>query len=321
MEVKEKKKLIPLDKDYLAWHYTTPDVFIKLLNNEIYATHYRYLNDDLEISFAHKACQVFIENEINDNQLELFYKSLLNHDIFVMCFSTVKDSLPQWRAYASKYEGGFAIDFSRNKLCSALNDYANSNDCDKQKDDITWNWIKCRYSEDYLLHRIQALKRLAARNPTLSPSLRQFLKGFSNAASFNEEQKQELTNSIQECIRDCNRDCTIMSAIMEMALTYKHPTFATECEERILGFGFNPKGMEDICESFDIQSNHRKQIEYIGGKPRIKIPIASVRDCIEYVMVSPHGNKDRNKLLAELFRDKYDLKFDIEMSSSPYNGN
>ena len=38
-------------------------------------------------------------------------------------------------------------------------------------------------------------------------------------------------------------------------------------------------------------------------------------------MVSPHGNKDRNKLLAELFRDKYDLKFDIEMSSSPYNGN
>ena len=85
-----------------------------------------------------------------------------------------------------------------------------------------------------------------------------------------------------------------MSAIMGMVLTYKHPTFATECEERILGFGFNPKGIEDICESFDIQSNHRKQIEYIGGKPRIKIPIASVRDCIEYVMVSPHGNKDRN---------------------------
>ena len=63
------------------------------------------------------------------------------------------------------------------------------------------------------------------------------------------------------------------------------------------------------------------KLNILAGKPRVKIPITCVRDCIEYVMVSPHGNKDRNKLLAELFRDKYDLKFDIEMSSSPYNGN
>lgn len=321
MEVKEVKKLIHLGKDYLVWHYTFPDVFIKLLDNEIYATHYRYLNDDMEISYAHKVCQNFIENEINSNQLESFNKALLNQDIFVMCFSTIKDSLPQWRAYTSKYEGGFAIGFSRNKLCSALNDYTNSNDCDKQKYGIAWSWIKCRYSEDHLLHRLQALKRLADKNPTLSPSLKLFLKGLSNNTSLSEGKSQELINVIQKIIKDCNRECTMISAFLGMVLMYKHPTFSTECEERILGLGINPKGIEDIGGSFDIQSNHRRQIEYIGKKPRIKIPITSVRDCIEYVMVSPHGNKDRNKLLAELFRDKYDLKFDIEMSSSPYNGN
>ena len=319
MESIETKKLIPLGKDYLVWHYTSPDVLIKLLNNEMYATHYRFLNDEMEIAYALNICQDFIDSEIHDKQFEEFFKTLLNQDIFVMCFSTVKDSLPQWRAYTPKNEGGFAIGFSKNKLCSALNDIS-SNECNKQQDEITWNWIKCRYSEDHLLQRLRALKRLADRNPILSPSLRQFLKGMSNAASLNDEKRQEMINSFQELIRDCNRDCTMMGAFVGMALTYKHPTFATECEERILGFGINPKGREDILESFDIQFNHRKQIEYIGGKPRMKIPIASVRDCIEYVMVAPHGNKNENKLLAELFRDKYDLNFDIKKSSSPYNG-
>ena len=320
MEITETKKLIPLGKDYLVWHYTSPDVFIKLLNNEIYATHFRFLNDDMEIAYAHKVCQEFIDKEIHDELFNRFFKTLLIQDIFVICFSTIKDSLPQWRSYTSKSEGGFAIGFSRNKLCSALNDNISSDECNKQQDKITRSWIKCRYSEDHLLHCLQVLKRLTTRNPTLSPSLRQFLKGASNITSLNEEQSQKLTNSIQECIRDCNRDCTMINAFMGMALTYKHPTFATECEERILGFGINPKGAEDVLGAFDNHSNHRKQIEYIGGKPRIKIPIASVRDCIECVMVSPHGNKNENKLLAELFRDKYELNFSIEMSSSTYNG-
>ena len=317
--MENKRQFIPLGKDYLVWHYTSPNVFIKLLNNEIYATHFKFLNDDMEIAYAQKICQDFCEKEIPVVNIDSFGKKMLNQDIFVMCFSTVKDSLPQWRSYTPKSEGGFAIGFSRNKLCSALNESIIRCKRNNQQNSISWTWIKCLYSEERLHKRLQALKRLATRNTTVSSSIRQFQEGILKSSSLSAKQNL-LEKSIMDLISDCNRDCTIFGAFSKMSLTYKHPTFATECEERILGVGINFENIGEGHSISNIQSWHRKDIEYIGGKPRVKIPIDSVKDCIEYVMVSPHGNKNENKLIAELFRDKYDLKFNIEMSSSPYNG-
>lgn len=312
------QQLITIGKDYLVWHYTSPDVFIKLLNDEMYATHFKFLNDDMEISYAQKVCQDFINNELHVKQIDSFCEDLLNQDIFVMCFSTVKDSLSQWRSYTPRSLGGFAIGFSKNKLCSALNGTI--------RDNISWNWIKCRYSEDQLHKRLQALKRIIERNANFRSSARQNQENDLNGLSLSQEQMKKenqaykLERFIQECISDCDRECKALLAFTKMSLMYKHPTFVAECEERILGFGMNFKAIGEGHISPNIQSFHRNEIEYIGGKPRIRIPITSVRDCIEYVMVSPHGKKKENKFLAELFRDKYDLKFNIEMSSSPYNG-
>ena len=41
---------------------------------------------------------------------------------------------------------------------------------------------------------------------------------------------------------------------------------------------------------------------------------------IKTVRLSPHGGVKRNRLLVEMMRDKYGLKFDIDQSKSSYNG-
>ena len=77
MEITETNKLIPLGKDYQVWHYTSPDVFIKLLNNEIYATHFRFLNDDMEISYAIKFWRDYIQSVSPNQELNHYVNSML----------------------------------------------------------------------------------------------------------------------------------------------------------------------------------------------------------------------------------------------------
>ena len=87
----------------------------------------------------------------------------------------------------------------------------------------------------------------------------------------------------------------------------KNETFYIENEERL------------ICIA---QKSLRKNIELIGNKPRIKVPATaeSLRKLIKQVIVSPHGNRKRNKYFAEIFRDKYNLNFEIKHSISSSNG-
>ena len=43
-------------------------------------------------------------------------------------------------------------------------------------------------------------------------------------------------------------------------------------------------------------------------------------NAISCVRMSPHGDNERDRLLVEIIRDKYGLKFSIEQSKSSFNG-
>ncbi len=295
METKSFPKEIKLGEDYPIWHYTSPEVFTKLLNNEIYATHFRFLNDDMEISYAIKVWRDYIQSVSPNQELNHYVNSMLKHDVYVMCFSTNGDSLPLWRAYTPK-TGGFSIGFSRNQIITSLLNHSNSliENNKESEEQIEWNLLKCKYySEEQLKEHLSELYQ--QMNKKNNYSIGDF---FNNLFDFSG-----------------------IMAIIELILTYKHTTFATECEERILGYGTYFDGNDEVSKSLKLKGNTRNSIEFIGGKPRVKIPLASVKNCIKSVTVSPHGDKELNFYLAKLFRDKYKLEnLEIKKSSSPYNG-
>lgn len=87
----------------------------------------------------------------------------------------------------------------------------------------------------------------------------------------------------------------------------KHYSFRDEEETRIVIFG----------------DSLRRNIEIVGGKPRIPVigcSKESVANRIKAVYVSPHGDRAGNKLFAELLKEKHELSFEICCSDSPYVG-
>ena len=85
---------------------------------------------------------------------------------------------------------------------------------------------------------------------------------------------------------------------------FKTPSFAVEQEYRLVISG----------------GDLRTQIEFIGNKPRIKIPTPELLKCIKGVYVSPHGDVEQNYLLAEIAKERFGLNFKIHRSESTFNG-
>lgn len=64
----------------------------------------------------------------------------------------------------------------------------------------------------------------------------------------------------------------------------------------------------------------RNEIEFIGGKPRMKIDIDNLLDCVEKINISPHGDQDRHKKIVEIIGAINDKKYIVDTSCSTYNG-
>ncbi len=70
-------------------------------------------------------------------------------------------------------------------------------------------------------------------------------------------------------------------------------------------------------------NNGLKLVEIVGDKPRIEVKFkdsTNIRDFIKEIKVSPHGNIEQNKLLAQILIERYNPKKNIEISMSkiPY---
>lgn len=127
------------------------------------------------------------------------------------------------------------------------------------------------------------------------------------AEKFLRQIKNRIMNSKKSGLcNDCKNRGLYVSAVIRTLLTHKNPSFFNEQEERLLLLG---------------ESNGlRNKVEFIAGKPRIILRNPQIANAIKAVRLSPHGDVKRNRLLVEMLRDKYGLKFDIVQSNSSYNG-
>ncbi len=99
----------------ILYHYTTQSGLLGIIKSkEIWATHFRHLNDTQEFELARR----LFDSRLQDSKHQLADKlrnalknvgHLENHQ-FLASFSEAPDSLPQWRAYAHS-EPGYALGF------------------------------------------------------------------------------------------------------------------------------------------------------------------------------------------------------------------
>ena len=300
----QARKLSEIKEDYLIYHYTSPDVFVKILQDGLWATHTDFLNDDMEIKHGERLAELVFSAEPLKTVHKDIRKSLNNLDVYITCFAKEPDSLYQWKAYTP--HGGFAIGFSRKELFEAANSkllqegteerkmldmhkaFATYNEISSEKSQFFF-LEKCIYSPELIVKEmVDEVKNTAIQAP-----------GMFDVASRELKRKYGILE-----VMDNFAFIPILKLLCCMA---KNKTFHIESEERLICIG---------------DKSLRKKVELIGNKPRIKIPCdpEDLRKMIKTVKVSPHGNRMRNFAFAEIFRDKYNLDFKIEHSYSSSNG-
>lgn len=294
------------ENENYIWHYTSASTFAKLMesNSILYATMTSFLNDSYEYLYANEQLEDFLLDlfksktflqdipkkqisQLKKDYNEAFKNLLEKFDIFVTCFCKSPDDLSLWRAYTK--EGGFSIGFDRTELVAQL--------------------IK----------------------------LTQDSKGNTFYVSLEHNEKEEITKElplfskkgegvkfIYDCIYDKEKQKAFFAALLKgnqlgdlsdtpttcmglVSALFKEPSFREEKEVRLVLNIPNDKA-------------HRKQIKYIGGKPRLETGIRNVSEFIKGVYISPNGDREHNYKLAQLFSSQCDNEFPVYKSKSSYNG-
>ena len=293
-----KKKV----QDIILWHYTSPEVLWKMLSGEFYATHYRFMNDSAEIRYGIQVLDAFLKKDESLRYLQFLLNDLQKTDFFLWCFSEYPDNLYHWRSYTPK--GGFSIGFSYNGMCDIFNNIY----CDlNNKIQPHYYLVHCKYlPEDEIAvfmqkatrHLTYAFKCLPQEDKSLFDQSVAAVNSGDFSESINFLTKSPKLLKILKCLYP------IMFRLPAQYSAFKNPSFEVESEHRLVIAG----------------TNLRTQTEYIGNKPRIKIPLPELSKCIKGVYVSPHGDVEQNHLLAEIAKERFGLDFEIHRSLSSFNG-
>ena len=272
----EPSNPFPLEKlppPGVIWHYTSVDVLEYFLQGEIAFSHYKFMNDDSELSYGRQLLRGIFDG-LKDEGLKKFIESEIVHELvanaYMFCLSRDGDNLYQWRSYTP--HGGIAVGFDRRELYSAMHSGLNGEAWLSVAGKINGMLLTCRYNDGFA-------KRVVVR-------LNQTSKSHHGS-----------------CCDGCKGFGVFFEKFMKVLLSQKNPSFREEQEERILLMGFP-----------------RDKVEIISGKPRIKIADPGISKAISCVRMSPHGDRERNRLLVEIMRDKCGLKFPVEQSNSSFNG-
>lgn len=317
------------NEEQLIWHYTSADVFMEFMkdNSCLYATHHNFLNDAEEINYGCKLCMQILRQDANLSRYsDDVEKEIWASDVFLCCFSKQPDSLYQWRSYTPL--GGFSIGFSMHEFEEILktawyNEYAQH-----------WQ-IQGRYIDG----------EENAVNITLSESEQKFIvekfdddrifKNFFTSGiaicEYNRENQQQDFNEFLK--REYNRESTDLWIYSDEPVCPKHNPGESKKDyhhKQIIADVIKTNSVKFKNPSFSFEEEVRivyqnngflnKRLVYIGGKPRIPTHIRNLRNLIKEVYISPHGDRMKNRKLAELFRDKYDLTFEIQDSCSSFIG-
>ena len=200
----------------VIWHYTSVDVLEHFLRGEIAFSHYRFMNDDLELSYGRQLLRDIFDG-LKDEGLKKFVEGEvvdeLVADLYLFCLSRDGDNLYQWRSYTP--QGGIAVGFDRRKLYSALHSGLTGEAWSSIAERINGMLLTCRYNDDFA-------RRVVVR-------LNQTAKSHHGS-----------------CCDGCKGFGVFFEKFMKVLLSQKNPSFRDEQEERFLLIGFPREKVEVV---------------------------------------------------------------------------
>jgi len=308
---KELRKRFPrLFNPGRIYHYTSKEVLLELTKGDakLFATYFRALNDDQEYvkGFTYVVKKYLPKK--NRKILKLLEPYIAENDKWmgsekpncpvlmpwVMSFSREKDSLYQWRSYVDPADGGFAIGFDFEELEKLVRISAQARRSRGKSDasalSYELHFLPCLYLDENDGADVKQANRL------LDFLFKEWYVRRKKDAGFTK-----------------NEEFAILALVITnlFALITKDASFRNENEVRLVMF---LKGDE-----------YFKNITFIGGKPRIEIPLCretgkKINELIKEVVISPHGDRCLLRTIADMSALKNQIKYAIKTSNSPFNG-
>lgn len=283
-------------KGRILYHYTTLSTFDAFLKDDaqLVCTHYAALNDDSEIKCGFNLACEYLQNTIGiasttcqqlKECFEVGRSTEMINPSWIMSFSLEADSLYQWGMYTDRHRGGYSIGFDSDELRKLVDD-SNERNGRKGNPSFTMNLLPCLYAESD------------------KSVIQQFLSMVFNPNSLF------LTRLKKNGLADASAASTVLADMVLVSCLIKHESFKYENEVRLI---VNPS----FCDY--------ESVDLIGGKPRWNTRLFPrcgnpLRSDIKEVWVSPHGDRQLLRDVAEMMKRKHGLSFGIKASKSPYNG-
>lgn len=282
-------------KDEIIYHYTSFSVLPEFLKDdaELYCTTSEVLNDSLEILFGATMFADYLHKngKVDARRLETMKRQIHESiekrwiDTWVMSLSSKGDDLAQWRGYVPGAQGGYAIGFNVSKLRDAL---VKITGVAKLKNTVSIPLLmKCWYSKESKAN-IESL--------------------FDFQYNENRDAFDIYAKSSSEALTD-DVVSPVMSTIIPTCMHIKHEGFKDESESRIV---ISPRSLEEYSS-----------VKIVGGKARLPVGFnvidTKVRDCIDEIIVSPHGNQASLFSQVSWLKRKSSLSFAVRRSDIPYD--
>lgn len=225
---------------------------------------------------------------------------LSEFDAYIFCFSSEEDSLSLWRAY-TPCEGGYALGFSVKKLIMKMNDKESENnlkEVNTEDNPISEDTeiVVCIQEESVLCYG-----RCIYIDKSMSELDMKLIRDKYNMICDRLIKNNNNDNSIK--IGNSTMQIDDLAKLI-MSSLIKDNSFNAENEVRLIKI---------------MSRNKAGEIEFIAGKPRTKIFLDNVMECVDCICISPHGDKERHMNTADIIRAINDNKISIKESSSSYN--
>lgn len=296
------------------YHYTSRNAAVDILSKidksskcGLGFTDYRFLNDDREFRLGVEVARIwmrtyskFIRGDLKEKILMLLGYKSENQEYapYVLSFSQHGDSTVHWAAYSNKKDGGYALGFSFVGLKRAVDTY---NDSAREKGiDESLRTVSlpifmgpCIYCSVTELRSWKKTKRLPDKVVNLLCAL---LPSIETLIYKNESLYRDNFDMLAQWMAE---------RLFIFASLVKSDEFTFEKEWRL------------VLRKDQLSDGN---VKIIGGKPRIVPSSLGLDNCLKEIVVSPHGDSPRLKMLATILAKQNSAKIRVRASDSSYNG-
>lgn len=292
-------ELFPEKKADRVYHYTSMEVLWEFLKPEydFLCTYCKALSDPTEFKTGMFACTRMMRKLSNGNEedflqplrgaVELSGKSGLECMPWTMSFSNADDDTNQWKNYTDRNKGGCAVGFNVEKIKLAIGaGLAHDRWC-------LINFLPCVYvgcdSDDLVYELFEYAMNDLARDL---------------ACKLSQSHNDRLADKAARTL-----------VFLLLSSIFKHQDFKDEREWRLV---LQPLNLSEVAKAVVMKGGKIRMRTGVWGEKR------KVSDCIERIVVSPHGPSDNLKEMGDLFAalrglQKGDMPI-VVPSESPYRG-